>query len=66
MPLLDPFMDDQPFDILSHAGAAVFATASAPLEVTWDGTFGQFPSFVIALWVRASEACSTAATPPGC
>ena len=42
-PLLDPFMDNQLFDISSGAGAATLATAPSPLDVTWDGTSGQFP-----------------------
>ena len=64
-PLLDPFASTLPFDLASRAGSSAFNDASAPLDVTWDGTPDTFPSFIISLRIRAAECNWNAPAPQG-
>jgi hypothetical protein len=64
-PVLDPFSSAGPFDLASRAGSTAFASACAPLDDPWDGTVETFPSFIIALRIRSSEAHWNAADPQG-
>ena len=64
-PLLDPYTDHAPFDLSSRAGSQAFATACMVLDDTWDGTADAFPTFVVALRVRAREVNWGAPTPYG-
>ena len=54
-PVLDPYTSAEPFDLSSRAGSTAFANASSALDETWDGTVANFPSFLIALRIRANE-----------
>ena len=64
-PLLDPYTDQAPFDLSSRAGSQAFTTACAILDDTWDGTANAFPTFVVALRVRAREVNWGAPAPHG-
>ena len=64
-PLLDPFTDDQPFDISTHTESSAFTTASSHLDITCDGTSNQFLSFMIAHCLCATEICWNVAPPHG-
>jgi hypothetical protein len=61
----DPFLSADAFDLSTRAGSNAYITASAPLDVIWDGTIEKFPSFLIALRIRASETNWGAAAPQG-
>ena len=52
----DPFATNDPFDLSSRVGSNAFLSSSAPLDVIWDGDVANFPSFVVALRLRAKEA----------
>lgn len=62
---LDPAFEAAPFDLSSRAGAAAYARACLKLDEVWDGTVHKFPSFVIALRLRSSEANWDTASPQG-
>ena len=64
-PLLDPFTTDAPFDLSSCAGSQAFTTACTALDDTWDGTADAFPTFIVALRVRAREVNWGAQPPHG-
>ena len=64
-PLLDPYTSDVPFDLSSRAGAQAFTNACAILDDTWDGTADAFPTFIVALRVRAREVNWGAQGPQG-
>lgn len=64
-PLLDIFAAAQPFDRATRAGASAYDKACAPLDVLWDGTIESFPSFMIALRIRADEVRWNSAAPQG-
>ena len=64
-PLLDPYTDHAPFDLLSRAGSQAFATACTALDDTWDGTADAFPTFIVALCVCAREVNWGAPNPYG-
>jgi hypothetical protein len=40
----------------SRAGESALKQAGAPLDMIWDGTTATFPSFIVALCIRAAEA----------
>ena len=61
--IYDPFAHDQPFNVAARAGAQAYTDASAPLDTVWDGDISTFPSFVVALRIRASDAQWNAASP---
>lgn len=52
----DPFASPNAFDLSSRSGESALKLASAPLDATWDGTTANFPAFVVALRIRATEA----------
>jgi hypothetical protein len=52
----DPFSSSDAFDLSSRAGESAFKQAGAPLDTIWDGTTATFPSFIVALRIRAAEA----------
>ena len=64
-PLLDPFTTNAPFDLSSRAGSQAFTTACTALDDTWDGTADAFPTFIVALRVRAREENWSAQPPHG-
>jgi hypothetical protein len=65
VPTFDPFEAATAFDLSSRAGSLAYTTACSPLELKWDGTINKFPSFLIALRVRASEVNWGAPAPQG-
>ena len=64
-PLLNPYTSDVPFDLSSRAGAQAFTNSCAVLDDTWDGTADAFPTFIVALRVRAREVNWGAQVPQG-
>lgn len=64
-PILDPFASANPFDLSSRAGSNAFTTSCAALDVTWDGTTNEFPSFITALRQRAAECYWDSNSPQG-
>ena len=64
-PLLDPYTSDIPFDLSSQVGAQAFTNACNILDDTWDGTADAFPTFIVALRVRAREVNWGAQAPQG-
>ena len=63
--VLDPFKADEPFDLSTRQGSQVYNDSSALLDETWDGSVATFPSFIVSLQLRASEANWNAAAPHG-
>ena len=63
--VFDPFQADVPYNLASRLGSQAYADVSAPLDDIWDGTVNSFPSFVVALSLRAEEAKWNAAAPNG-
>ena len=53
--IMDAFESVNPFNLGSQARSYDYIKAIAPVDKTWDGTIGQFPSFIISLCVRESE-----------
>ena len=63
--VFDPFAHDIPFDLATRSGSQAYNDASAPLDEEWNGDVSTFPSFVVALRLRASEAKWDATAPYG-
>ena len=65
--IYDPFQADRPFNLTTRLGQQAYAEACAPLDdnCKWDGSVETFPSFVVALKLRASEAQWDAPAPHG-
>ena len=63
--VFDPFKADQPYNLASRSGFQAYTDMSSPLEEMWDGTVATFPSFVVALRLRAEEGNWNAASPHG-
>ena len=65
--MFDPFIEDQPFNLASRAGDQAYTSISAALkdEDVWDGNVTTFPSFVVALRLRAEEGKWNATDPHG-
>ena len=61
----DPFQVDVPYNLASRLGSQAYADVSAPLDDIWDGKVNTFPSFVVALSLRAEEDKWNAASPNG-
>lgn len=53
--VFDPFASDDAFDLSSRSGSSAYATVSSPLDTVWNGDTATFPSFVVALRIRAKE-----------
>ena len=52
----DPFSSPNAFDLSSRSGESAFKIARESLDTTWDGTTANFPAFIVALRIRATEA----------
>ena len=53
--ILDPFSSNNAFDLGTRSGSAAYEKISSPLDVLWDGAVETFPSFVVALRIRARK-----------
>ena len=51
----NPFTEDQPFNLATQTGAQSYNDISAPLDEKdiWDGDVATFPTFILALRIRA-------------
>ena len=49
----DPFATNDPFDLNARSGSNAYNTISSPLDQLWDGVVESFPSFLVAVRVRA-------------
>ena len=63
--VFDPFKADQPYNLSTRSGFQAYTDMSAPLEEMWDVTVATFPSFVVALRLRAEEGNWNAPSPHG-
>ena len=63
----DPFTEDQPFNLATRTGAQSYNEISAPLDEKdiWDGDVATFPTFILALRIRATEGKWYATAPHG-
>jgi len=66
-PVFDTFVEDQPFNLASHAGDQAYTSISATInsEDLWYGNVSTVPSFVVALRLRAEEGKWNATAPHG-
>ena len=51
----DPFATNDLFDLDTRSGSNVYITISSPLDELWDGTVDSFPSFLVAIRIRAKQ-----------
>ena len=61
----DPFASDVPFNLSTRLGSQAYSDISSPLDEVWDGSVNTFPSFMVALTIRAKEGKWDAAAPHG-
>ena len=57
VPVIDPFIEDQPFNLASRAVDQAYTNISTVLndKDVWDGNIYTFPSFIMDLRLRAEE-----------
>jgi len=55
LPVLDPFSEDQPFNLATRLDAQNFADVCEGLKEHWDSIISSFPSFVVKLRLFTSE-----------
>ena len=51
----DPFATNKPFNLDTQSGSSAYNTISSPLDQLWDGAVESFPSFLVALRIRAKQ-----------
>ena len=51
----DPFATNDPFDLDTRSGSSAYSTISSPLDQLWDGAVESFPSFLVAVRIRAKQ-----------
>ena len=61
----DPFATNDPFDLDTRSGSSAYSTISSPLDQLWDGAVESFPSFLVALRIRAKQGKWNATGPEG-
>ena len=61
----DTFAPDVPFNLSTRLGSQAYSDISSPLDEVWDGSVNTFPSFIVALTIRAKESKWNAAAPYG-
>ena len=61
----DPFATNDPFDLNARSGSNAYNTISSPLDQLWDGAVESFPSFLVAVRVRAKQGKWNATAPEG-
>ena len=63
--VFDPFTPDLPFNLNTRLGSQAYSDIAAPLDEVWNGDVSTFPSFIVALTLRAKKGKWNAAPPHG-